>query len=190
MWEPRRLTTLWDSTACYRPSFTLYLFWLYEVPLSEVIWHTIWTATRNIRIVLWPCQLQGIRPSEQSVCICYRWTSRPTSYGKSQKNSSVAMETRRNTRLSFWLLYGPWHGWAGSHSTKISITFIVASSRATPWRTLGPPSSQSKRGALRLVANFARQPSSQQQINQFPTYIQYCKRDPLLYYAPQTWGPP
>jgi hypothetical protein len=24
MWEPRRLTTLWASTACYRDSFTLY----------------------------------------------------------------------------------------------------------------------------------------------------------------------
>jgi hypothetical protein len=23
MWEPRRLTTLWASTACYRDSFTL-----------------------------------------------------------------------------------------------------------------------------------------------------------------------
>jgi hypothetical protein len=25
MWEPRRLTTLWASTACYRDSFTLRL---------------------------------------------------------------------------------------------------------------------------------------------------------------------
>jgi hypothetical protein len=25
MWEPRRLTTLWASTACYRDSFTFYL---------------------------------------------------------------------------------------------------------------------------------------------------------------------
>jgi hypothetical protein len=24
MWEPRRLTTLWASTACYRDSFTFY----------------------------------------------------------------------------------------------------------------------------------------------------------------------
>jgi hypothetical protein len=24
MWEPRRLTTLWVSTACYRDSFTLF----------------------------------------------------------------------------------------------------------------------------------------------------------------------
>jgi hypothetical protein len=27
MWEPRRLTTLWASTACYRYSFTLPLFY-------------------------------------------------------------------------------------------------------------------------------------------------------------------
>jgi hypothetical protein len=25
MWEPRRLTTLWASTTCYRASFTFYL---------------------------------------------------------------------------------------------------------------------------------------------------------------------
>jgi hypothetical protein len=25
MWEPRRLTTLWTSTACYRDSFTFFL---------------------------------------------------------------------------------------------------------------------------------------------------------------------
>jgi hypothetical protein len=26
MWEPRRLTTLWDFTACYRDSFTILPF--------------------------------------------------------------------------------------------------------------------------------------------------------------------
>jgi hypothetical protein len=26
MWEPRRLTTLWASTACYRDSFTFYIY--------------------------------------------------------------------------------------------------------------------------------------------------------------------
>jgi hypothetical protein len=26
MWEPRRLTTLWASTACYRDNFTFYCF--------------------------------------------------------------------------------------------------------------------------------------------------------------------
>jgi hypothetical protein len=25
MWEPRRLTTLWASTACYRDSFTFFI---------------------------------------------------------------------------------------------------------------------------------------------------------------------
>jgi hypothetical protein len=28
MWEPRRLTTLWASMACYRDSFAFYLYWL------------------------------------------------------------------------------------------------------------------------------------------------------------------
>jgi hypothetical protein len=28
MWEPRRLTTLWASTACYRDSFTFYLIFM------------------------------------------------------------------------------------------------------------------------------------------------------------------
>jgi hypothetical protein len=27
MWQPRRLATLWASTACYRDSFTSYLFY-------------------------------------------------------------------------------------------------------------------------------------------------------------------
>jgi hypothetical protein len=26
MWEPRRLTTIWNSTACYRDSFTFYVY--------------------------------------------------------------------------------------------------------------------------------------------------------------------
>jgi hypothetical protein len=30
MWEPRRLTALWASTACYRDSFTL-LFTFYQI---------------------------------------------------------------------------------------------------------------------------------------------------------------
>jgi hypothetical protein len=30
MWEPRRLTTLWDSTVCYGDSFTFYLYILQE----------------------------------------------------------------------------------------------------------------------------------------------------------------
>jgi hypothetical protein len=29
MWEPRRLTTLWASTACYRDNFTFYLLFRY-----------------------------------------------------------------------------------------------------------------------------------------------------------------
>jgi hypothetical protein len=28
IWEPRRLTTLWASTACYRDSFTFYVHFL------------------------------------------------------------------------------------------------------------------------------------------------------------------
>jgi hypothetical protein len=28
MWEPRRLTTLWVSTACYRDKFTFYVSFL------------------------------------------------------------------------------------------------------------------------------------------------------------------
>jgi hypothetical protein len=27
MWDPRRLTTLWVSTSCYRESFTYFLLW-------------------------------------------------------------------------------------------------------------------------------------------------------------------
>jgi hypothetical protein len=30
MWEPRRLTNLWASTACYRDSFTFF-FYLYLI---------------------------------------------------------------------------------------------------------------------------------------------------------------
>jgi hypothetical protein len=29
MWEPRRLTTLWASTACYRDSFTFFFYIFY-----------------------------------------------------------------------------------------------------------------------------------------------------------------
>jgi hypothetical protein len=33
MWEPRRLTTLWASTACYRNSFPFFLW-----NLSTLLW--------------------------------------------------------------------------------------------------------------------------------------------------------
>jgi hypothetical protein len=42
MWQPRSLTTLWASTACYRDSFTFYLF-SDAYSGVQVIWHpTIW----------------------------------------------------------------------------------------------------------------------------------------------------
>jgi hypothetical protein len=31
MWEPRRITTLWISTACYRDIFTLFFFYIFVV---------------------------------------------------------------------------------------------------------------------------------------------------------------
>jgi hypothetical protein len=39
MWEPRCLTTLWDSTACYRDSFTFFLqlIWLMTILTIPVI---------------------------------------------------------------------------------------------------------------------------------------------------------
>jgi hypothetical protein len=37
MWEPRRLTTLWDSTACYRDSFTFIFFIIVVVVLVVVV---------------------------------------------------------------------------------------------------------------------------------------------------------
>jgi hypothetical protein len=42
MWEPRRLATLWASTACYRDSFTFYLYLLISVPwVSRSVDHII-----------------------------------------------------------------------------------------------------------------------------------------------------
>jgi hypothetical protein len=35
MWEPRRLTTLWASTAYYRDSFTFTFYKLNDGPLAE-----------------------------------------------------------------------------------------------------------------------------------------------------------
>jgi hypothetical protein len=37
IWEPRRLTTLWASTACYRNSFTF-------LPLRYTLQHTVLAA--------------------------------------------------------------------------------------------------------------------------------------------------
>jgi hypothetical protein len=36
MWEPRRLTTLWASTACYRDSFPFYFFAVVSVERSFI----------------------------------------------------------------------------------------------------------------------------------------------------------
>jgi hypothetical protein len=35
MWEPRRLTTLWASTACYRDNFTFFLLAMQEYKCVE-----------------------------------------------------------------------------------------------------------------------------------------------------------
>jgi hypothetical protein len=36
MWEPRRLTTLWDTMACYRDSFIFYMHFLAACSEVEV----------------------------------------------------------------------------------------------------------------------------------------------------------
>jgi hypothetical protein len=41
MWEPRRLTTLWASTACYRGSFTVYLFTKLVSSQTDKLMHPI-----------------------------------------------------------------------------------------------------------------------------------------------------
>jgi hypothetical protein len=38
MWEPRRLTTPWVSTVCYRDSFTFYTFYTYNENGSQDPW--------------------------------------------------------------------------------------------------------------------------------------------------------
>jgi hypothetical protein len=45
MWEPRRLTTLWASTACYRDSFTVYM------ALCHRKHNTSWPQLREPRIL-------------------------------------------------------------------------------------------------------------------------------------------
>jgi hypothetical protein len=47
MWEPRRLTILWASTACYRDSFNFILL--------EVGWHLHHTMSENNAHVVWIC---------------------------------------------------------------------------------------------------------------------------------------
>jgi hypothetical protein len=66
MWEPRRLTTLWASTACYRDSFSFIFFLLFKLPkqciidpgswsswtLAALSWRTVFAQHRYDFIVL------------------------------------------------------------------------------------------------------------------------------------------
>jgi hypothetical protein len=49
MWEPRRLTTLWASTARYRDSFTFFLFRPFR---SSAVRR--WLPTAEARVRVWP----------------------------------------------------------------------------------------------------------------------------------------
>jgi hypothetical protein len=40
MWEPRRLTTLWASMACYRDSFTFFFFTFFR-NVGELVDYTV-----------------------------------------------------------------------------------------------------------------------------------------------------
>jgi hypothetical protein len=59
MWEPRRLTTLWVSTACYRDSFTFFIFTFFLVrggikygrKLSNEALHNLKFAHNIIRVI-------------------------------------------------------------------------------------------------------------------------------------------
>jgi hypothetical protein len=57
MWEPRRLTTLRGSTACYRDSFT-FSFYL----VRKVIWVKV--------------EVSHVTGVARSLCLCIRWRSR------------------------------------------------------------------------------------------------------------------
>jgi hypothetical protein len=65
MWEPRRLTTLWASTACYRDSFTFIIsvasFWKTDTTVYILIFST-------------RCRRRVISPSS----VPYRWFDKPT----------------------------------------------------------------------------------------------------------------
>jgi hypothetical protein len=51
IWEPRRLTTLWASEACYKDTF----FYSSLGPVAQ----TAATSLFNLRIILRSCQCQG-----------------------------------------------------------------------------------------------------------------------------------
>jgi hypothetical protein len=53
MWEPRRLTTLWASTACYRDSFPFL-----HLPEEEFVTRNVLRRRKNI-IIEWPCKKNG-----------------------------------------------------------------------------------------------------------------------------------
>jgi hypothetical protein len=53
MWEPRRLTTLWDLTACYRDSFA---FFTYSVNLDDT--DNLCGVNVNSRRSQWPSGLR------------------------------------------------------------------------------------------------------------------------------------
>jgi hypothetical protein len=48
MWEPRRLTTLWASTSCYRDSFTLLLPFNVRQFAAMVTWNCVITMANHV----------------------------------------------------------------------------------------------------------------------------------------------
>jgi hypothetical protein len=90
MWEPRRLTTLWSSTACYGDSFTFFYLTRYYWGEQIRIGTTLWSYVRT-RVVLndkpeshyspyFNCRIQIMQLSVALHVPCFCWVTQWASF--------------------------------------------------------------------------------------------------------------
>jgi hypothetical protein len=73
MWEPRRLTTLWASTACYRGSFTSFSsFYRIKIPDcgSKILPQAFCSFILSIQAITWLINWNILRPQLHVLYFC------------------------------------------------------------------------------------------------------------------------
>jgi hypothetical protein len=79
MWEPRRLTTLWALTACYRDSFTF----IYLLPIVIILSSTEGRHSLLLDLYkLFEWDFSGFPPSYRNITFIFNFSGFPPSYRK------------------------------------------------------------------------------------------------------------
>jgi hypothetical protein len=135
MWEPRRPTTLWASTACYRDSFTFFTFilMLFDKTYSQQWQRRVLSSRMWRRVVrsIPTCRRNVLPPSASHLflvrcLLCVSWTPKI--------HAVNAFEKSVNFYRTAWLLDSRGVG------VRVPAGSRIFSSPRRPDRLWGPPS--------------------------------------------------